>query len=385
MLRWRPRRKALLALPEGEQLDPTLDEHGLLARLRLDLGQVISATPQLVYPNANWVESYNNQLPVSAARHVLVEYTSHEDAAFHLSGGAIIPVAEIEAGARADILAPVQPATQRVRLRVVPRGGGAPIAAKLHVHGAAGEYLAPEDRHRIINPAWFEDYSVDFVHRDLHPSTYINGETALRLPVGPVYVEVSKGFEVRPVRQVVDITPDTHEVVIEVDKVLPWRERGWVTADTHVHFLSPISALLEGAAEGVNIVNLLASQWGELMTNVGDFDGQTTWGARDAGGNGEYLVRRRRTASMSSATSRCSATAAHHRDDDRRPGRTAGRPVDVLLTRRSARRRAASWSRPTSTRAEHAASIAWRHRRAMTSGETFAASAPIRWPTGIAI
>jgi hypothetical protein len=64
-----------------------------------------------------------------------------------------------------------------------------------------------------------------------------------------------------------------------------------VTADTHVHFLSPMSALLEGSAEGVNVVNLLASQWGELMTNVGDFDGRSTWGSREAGGDGEYLVR----------------------------------------------------------------------------------------------
>ncbi len=290
-LRWRPRRKALLTLPEEEPLAPALDNHGLLAQIRLDLGQVISVTPQLVYPNANWAESYNNQLPAPDAQHILVEYTSHEEARFHLAGGTVVPVAKVEAGAQADILAPVQPATQRVTLRVVPRGGGAPVAVKLHVHGAAGEYLAPEDRHRIINPAWFEDYSVDFAHRGLHQTTYINGETALRLPVGPVYVEVSKGFEVRPVRQVVDITRETREVVIEVDKVLPWRERGWVTADTHVHFLSPVSALLEGAGEGVNVVNLLASQWGELMTNVGDFDGQTTWGAQGAGGSGEYLVR----------------------------------------------------------------------------------------------
>jgi len=52
-----------------------------------------------------------------------------------------------------------------------------------------------------------------------------------------------------------------------------------------------MSALLEGSAEGVNVINLLASQWGELMTNVGDFDGQTTWGSKQAGGEGEYLVR----------------------------------------------------------------------------------------------
>ena len=64
-----------------------------------------------------------------------------------------------------------------------------------------------------------------------------------------------------------------------------------MTADTHVHFLSPQVALLEGSAEGVNVVNLLASQWGEMFSNVGDFDGRTTFGARDFGGDGEFLVR----------------------------------------------------------------------------------------------
>ena len=76
-----------------------------------------------------------------------------------------------------------------------------------------------------------------------------------------------------------------------MEKVLPCERRGWVTADTHVHFLSPATALLEGAAEGVNVINLLASQWGELVTNAGDFDGRTTWGSPEAGGDGEYLVR----------------------------------------------------------------------------------------------
>jgi hypothetical protein len=155
------------------------------------------------------------------------------------------------------------------------------------------------DRHRILNPAWFEDYSVDFVHGGTwdggsqvpHYCTYISGETTVDLPLGKVYIEVSKGFEIRPVRKVVDVMPDTEEIVIELDRVLPWRQKGWVTADTHVHFLSPMSALLEGSAEGVNVVNLLASQWGELMTNVGDFDGKTTWGSKEAGGDGEYLVR----------------------------------------------------------------------------------------------
>jgi hypothetical protein len=290
-LRWRTRRKAILTLAEGVAFSPDMDDDGLLAQIRLDLGQVISATPRPLYPDGRWPETYNNQTPTISSRDVLIEYTAHADAYFHLADDALISAASVEADSQNGVLAPVAPATQRVNLRVVPAGGGAPVAVKLHIHGMGGEYLAPEDRHRIINFCWFEDYSVDFSHQHTHPATYINGQTTVRLPLGKVYVEVSKGFEIKPVRKVIEVTAETREITIEIEKMLPWRERGWVTADTHVHFLSPVSAMLEGAGEGVNIVNLLASQWGELMTNVGDFDGKTTWGARDAGGEGEYLVR----------------------------------------------------------------------------------------------
>jgi hypothetical protein len=299
-LRWRMRCKACLALPEGETFQPDLDEQGLLQQAQLDMGQVISAAPRPLYPDDTWAETYNNQIPIKSESEVLIEYTAHPDARFHLSNGQVVPVTQIEgtAGTEPAVpLRPVPPARQRVTLRAVERGSGKRVPVKLHLHGARGEYLAPIDRHRIPNPAWFEDYSVDFVHRVWdepdrpHFCTYIPGETTVDLPLGQVYVEVSKGFEIRPVRQVVEVTAATEEIVVEVEKVLPWRDKGWITADTHVHFLSPMSALLEGSAEGVNVVNLLASQWGELMTNVGDFDGRTTWGSREAGGDGEYLVR----------------------------------------------------------------------------------------------
>ncbi len=290
-LRWEPRRKAILTLPEGLAWQPELDADGLLAQLQLDLGQVISARRRLVYLNATWTESANNALPEPSTSDLVVEYTAHPEATFRLWDGKSVPVAALAADAADGALTPVPPATQRVTLRAVERGSGRPVPVKLHVHGESGEYLAPVDRHRLPNPAWFEDYSVDLSHRGLHHCAYIAGEAQLDLPLGRVYVEVSKGFEIRPARQVVEIIPETTEVTIALERVLPWREHGWVTADTHVHFLSPPSALLEGTAEGVNVVNLLASQWGELMTNVGDFDGRTTWGSREAGGDGEHLVR----------------------------------------------------------------------------------------------
>ncbi len=290
-LRWMARRKAIFKLALSETFLPKLDERGLLEQIQLDMGQVISATPRLVYPNANWAETYNNQIPKTSENEVLIEYTAHPDAYLHLSDGQVIPVSQTEDAQSSVPLQPVAPARRRVTLRAVEPGSSKRVPVKLHVHGEWGEYLAPVDRHRIPNPAWFEDYSVDFTHLDSHSCTYIPGETTIDLPLGKVYIEVSKGFEIRPVRQVIEVTPGTKEIVLEIERVLPWREKGWVTADTHVHFLSPTSALLEGSAEGVNVVNLLASQWGELMTNVGDFDGETTWGSKEAGGDGEYLVR----------------------------------------------------------------------------------------------
>lgn len=303
-LRWGTRKKASFELPAGEKFQPELDDHGLVKQIQIDLGQVISAQPQLIYPNNDWEKTHNNQAADVSEGRILVEYTAHPDAYFHLSNGQAIPVSDIESGRDGVLLQPVTPATQRVTLRAVDRSSGKSGPVRLHIHGQSGEYLSPVDRHRIINPEWFEDYSADYAHFESSPagnqytepgaahcSTYISGETTIDLPLGKVFIEVSKGFEIRPVRRIFEVTPATREIVVEIDKVLPWREKGWITADTHVHFLSPMTALLEGAAEGVNVVNLLASQLGELMTNVGDFDGRMTWGAKESGGDGEHLVR----------------------------------------------------------------------------------------------
>ncbi|MDD5687590.1 MAG: CehA/McbA family metallohydrolase [Elusimicrobia bacterium] len=288
-LRWQSRKKAILKLPKNEKFKPDLDNKGLLEQVKLDMGQVISAILQPVYPNKSWRGTPNNSVPEISEQEVLIEYTAHPDAVFHISGEKVIPLKNIEK--QKMVLQVVTPATQRVTLKVVEKGSKKYVPVRLHIHGEAGEYLAPIDRNRIPNPSWFEDYSCDYVNEKIHYCTYITGKTVVDLPLGNVYIEISKGFEIVPVRKTIKIQPSTDEITIEIEKALMWREKGWVTADTHVHFLSPKTALLEGESEGVNIVNLLASQWGELMTNVGDFDGKTTFGSKETGGNGEYLVR----------------------------------------------------------------------------------------------
>lgn len=298
-LRWQPRQRAVLTLPKGCEANPgeTLtavpDQNGLLPQIQLDMGQVISARMRPVYPNDEWAKTYNNAAPVISEREVLVEYTAHPEASFHLAGGKTVAVSAVASrleAARTPLRA-VAPATQRVTIRALDKSSRQPVPVKLHLHGEAGEYLAPVDRDRLPNPGWYEDWSVNYLNEGTHWCSYIPGETTVDLPLGKVYLEISKGLEIKPVRKVLAVTPGTREISLEIEKVLPWRERGWVSADTHVHFLSLDSALLEGSGEGVNIVNLLASQWGELMTNVGDFDGKTTHGSIEAGGDGEYLVR----------------------------------------------------------------------------------------------
>ena len=87
---------------------------------------------------------------------------------------------------------------------------------------------------------------------------------------GEAYVEMTKGFERQAVRQKIEIQPGQRELTLEIPRFANLRAKGWVTADTHTHFLSPTTALLEAQAEGLNLINLLAAQWGDLFTNVGD-------------------------------------------------------------------------------------------------------------------
>jgi hypothetical protein len=290
-LRWEARRTVVYRLPEGAA--PVTDEPVDPALLpRLDLGEIVHVQRRRLYPDARWEESSPLWDPEFSSAELLVEYTAHAEARWHFPDGRIAAVATAAETMAADRLRLVPPAARTVTLRLVEAGSGKPLAGRLHVHGPAGEYLAPLDHRLWPTEDWFTNCRhADLLCRRIHPGVFIRGETAIRLPPGPVFVEVWSGFERRPVRQVVTIADDTDAVTLELGKALPWRERGWVSADTHVHFLSPMAALLEGEAEGVNIVNLLAMQSGDEMVGMPEFDGRTTHGARHTGGDGEHLVR----------------------------------------------------------------------------------------------
>jgi hypothetical protein len=159
--------------------------------------------------------------------------------------------------------------------KIIDAGTGKPTAARVHFRSPDGRYFPPYGHTHEVNDNWFEDYGADLLLGDT-PYAYIDGTFQGELPVGDVYVEVSKGFEFEPIRKKITIAPGQRELEISLDRNSNLRKSGWVTADTHTHFLTPETAHLEAAAEDINVINLLAAQWGDLYTNVGDLTGEVS-------------------------------------------------------------------------------------------------------------
>jgi hypothetical protein len=157
-----------------------------------------------------------------------------------------------------------------------------PTPVRLAFRSKDGRYLPPYGHREDINAAWFEDYGADLKLGNAS-FAYVDGTFQVELPVGEVYLEMTKGFEYEAVRKKLEIKPGQRELSLEMPRIDGLQSKGWVCADSHVHFLSPSTAVLEGQAEGLNLIHLLAAQWGDLFTNVGDLsqrplasrDGQT--------------------------------------------------------------------------------------------------------------
>jgi hypothetical protein len=62
-------------------------------------------------------------------------------------------------------------------------------------------------------------------------------------------------------------------VTVTLERWSDVNARGWYAGDTHTHFLSEQTALRELRAEDLNIIYVLATKWGELITDVERFTG----------------------------------------------------------------------------------------------------------------
>ena len=157
--------------------------------------------------------------------------------------------------------------------------------ARVRFVAADGRYLPPLGHREEINPGLFEDTGAGLI---LGGDTYayVPGAFQIDLPVGGVDIEVVKGFDHRAVRTTLMVDPGTRQLEIAIDRPIDLRMDGWRSADSHVHFLAPSTALLQAAAEDVMFVHLLATQLGDEFTNVPDL----AWGSQQDPSGRHFVI-----------------------------------------------------------------------------------------------
>ena len=216
---------------------------------------------------------------------LIVDVTASPDATLEVAGRAVpmdslYETGQSKSGDGKVLVEVLTPERAWVHVRLEDATTDKPTAARVHFRAPDGRYLPPYGHRHEVNDNWFEDYAGD-LKLGTTQYAYVDGTFQIELPVGDVFVEIFKGFEYQPLRQRINIAPGQRELTLKLARPLNWRANGWVTADTHVHFISPQTAWLEGQAEGVNLINLLASQWGDLYTNVADITGDVSGVSRD--------------------------------------------------------------------------------------------------------
>ncbi|WKN46933.1 CehA/McbA family metallohydrolase [Nocardioides sp. Arc9.136] len=161
-----------------------------------------------------------------------------------------------------------------VRTRVRD-AAGRPVPCRIRFQTLEGIPIAPYGHHAHINSdggTWNLDIGGD-VRLGSHTYAAIDGDCEGWLPAGEVQVEVVRGFEHEPVRRTVTIAPDQGHLDLVLERRFDARERGYLSGDTHVHFMSTHGAELEARAEDLHIANLLLAQWGEHFTGTEEFTG----------------------------------------------------------------------------------------------------------------
>ncbi|HET9083086.1 MAG TPA: CehA/McbA family metallohydrolase [Candidatus Limnocylindrales bacterium] len=223
---------------------------------------------------------------VGRGRGVLIDLAVAPDATLAIGSSAQVAAGELpnegERRTSAGVTIEALPTpTRRVEVEVVDAATGRPMPARVRFVAPDGRYLPPLGHRDEVNPWLNEDEGADVV---LGGATYayVPGRFPIALPPGPVRMEVVHGFSHRPVHRTVDVDGGRAPLVVPLE---PVDAGGWTAVDGHVHFISPTSALLQARAEGVAIVNLLATQWGDHHTSLSDLPAKVV-----ADTDGEHLV-----------------------------------------------------------------------------------------------
>ena len=161
-----------------------------------------------------------------------------------------------------------------VELSLADASTGAPVYARVRISDRDGVYWPPDGHQKNIRTGWRQDVGGD-VQIAGKTYAYVTPSFVARLPEGEFTIEVRRGTEYRPTTQGFSVTEEapTNPVQVSVNRWIDMKEEGWYAGDTHTHFLDDHSGLLELRGEDLSVVYILATKWGELITDVSRFTG----------------------------------------------------------------------------------------------------------------
>ncbi|MBI1829895.1 MAG: hypothetical protein HYR84_00425 [Planctomycetes bacterium] len=158
---------------------------------------------------------------------------------------------------------------QQVHLRINDAATGKPTPVRLRITDAAGTYYAPFGRLTDFATGVNQDVGGN-VLIGAKKWAYIDGTCEILLPPGQLHLEISKGPEYKPIDETITLIAGKMSLRFTIERWCDMRQEGWYSGDTRVHFLSPDAALLEGQAEDVAVVNLLATTQDYRAVDLGD-------------------------------------------------------------------------------------------------------------------
>ena len=133
-----------------------------------------------------------------------------------------------------------------------------PTPVRLRVCDAAGTYFAPLGRTATFPVGIHEDVG-GHLRLGAENFAYIDGQCEIPLPAGvPLRIRATKGPAFLPLDETVVLKPGQISLRFAMKRVPENPLAGWLQVDARAHFLSPHAAMLEAAAEDLDVVNLLA-------------------------------------------------------------------------------------------------------------------------------
>jgi hypothetical protein len=163
---------------------------------------------------------------------------------------------------------------QSVHLRVGDRSAmGEALPVRLRVTDEAGNYYAPLGRLASFDAASSVDAGGNVVIGG-ETWAYIDGACEILLPPGSLRVRIAKGPEFEEIDTHVKLAAGKLSLRFEMGRRADLAASGWHAGDMAAYDMTPHAALLEGAGEGLAVVNLLVHERPGSLANIVAFSGQ---------------------------------------------------------------------------------------------------------------